>query len=122
MNKIHQVRKGLPSYPCFSRYNFMKRTLSSQPRFIFFILPSWEIKPEHAAVRVSSPTSLDTTSLAKNDGELGNSAGGRRRTDMDNGWRVFANENTWGSGFSDEGMECDSVGDRWVGGSYLKTV
>lgn len=75
-NFIKGVKAILPSYPCFSRYNFRKKTLSSQPRFIFFILPSWEIKPEHAAVRVSSPTSLDTTSLAKNDGELGNSAGG----------------------------------------------
>ena len=57
-----------------------------------------------------------------NEGELGDSAGGRRRTDMDSGWRVFAKENTCGSGFSGEGMECDSVGDRNVGGSYLKTV
>jgi hypothetical protein len=71
---------------------------------------------------MSSPTSLDKTSLAKNDGELGDSAGGRRRIDMVNGWRVLVNENTWGSGFSDDGMECDSVGDRAVGGSYLKTV
>ena|SRR6267154_4278151 len=110
------------SYPCFSRYNFKKRTLSSQPRFIFFILPSWEIKPEHAVVRVSSPTSLDTTSLAMNAGELGDSAAGRRRTDMVNGWRVVARENTWGSGFNDEGMGCDSVGERSVGGSYLKSV
>lgn len=57
-----------------------------------------------------------------NEGELGDSAGGRRRTDMVNGWRLFANENTWGSGFNDEGMECDGVGDRSVGGSYLETV
>jgi hypothetical protein len=57
-----------------------------------------------------------------NEGELGDSAGGRRRIDIDNGWIVFARENTWDSGFSDEGMECDSVGDRSVGGSYLKTV
>ena len=69
---------------------------------------------------MSSPTSLDTTSLAMNAGELGDSAGGRRRTDMVSGWKVFARENTWGSGFSDEGMERDSVGDRSVGGSYLK--
>ncbi len=100
----------------------MKGTLSSQLRFIFFILPSCEIKPEHAAERVSSPTSLDTTSLAMNDGEPGDSAGERRRTDMADGWRVLARENTWGSGFSDDGMECDSVGNRSVGGSYLKTV
>jgi hypothetical protein len=57
-----------------------------------------------------------------NAGELGDSAGGRRRTDMVNGWRVFARENTWGSGFNDEGIECDSVGDKSVGGSYLKSV
>jgi len=57
-----------------------------------------------------------------NDGELGDSAWGRRRIDMDNGWRVLAKENTWDSGFSDEGMGCDSVGDSRVGGSYLKTV
>jgi hypothetical protein len=122
MHYRHDTESARPSYPCFSRYNFRKRTLSSQPRFIFFILPSWEIKPEHAVVRVSSPTSLDTTSLAMNAGELGDSAGGRRRTDMVNGWRVFARENTWGSGFNDEGIECDSVGDRSVGGSYLKSV
>lgn len=41
---------------------------------------------------------------------------------MVNGWRLFARENTWGSGFNDEGMECDSVEDRCVGGSYLKSV
>lgn len=71
---------------------------------------------------MSSPTSPDTNSLAMNAGELGDSAGGRRRTDMVNGWSVFARENTWGSGFNDEAMECDSVGDRDVGGSYLKSV
>jgi hypothetical protein len=67
-------------------------------------------------------SSLDTTSLAMNPGELGDSAEGRRRTDMINGWKVFARENTWSSGFSEEGMESDSVGDRSVGGSYLKSV
>ena len=71
---------------------------------------------------MSSPTSLDTTSLAKNVGELGDSSGGRRRIDMVSGWTVFARENTWDSGFSFEGMERDSVGDSAVGGSYLKTV
>jgi hypothetical protein len=38
---------------------------------------------------------------------------------MVDGWRVFAKENTWGSGFSGDGMEYDSVGERDVGGSYL---
>ena len=113
------LKVNRPSYPCFSRYKFRKRTLSSHPRFTFFILPSWEIKPEHAVVRVSS---LDTTSLAMNAGELGDSAGGRRRIDMVNGWRVNARENMWGSGFSDEEMESDSVGDKSVGGSYLKSI
>jgi hypothetical protein len=71
---------------------------------------------------VSSPTWVDTTSLAMNAGELGDSVGGRRRTDIVNGWRVVARENMWDSGFNDEGMECDSVGDRNVGGSYLEIV
>jgi hypothetical protein len=111
----------LPPYPCFSRYSFRKKTLSSQPKFIFFNLPSWEISPEQAAVKVSSPTSPDITSLAMNDGELRDSTGERRRIDIVNGLGLFAKENTWGSGFSRDEMEWDSVGDNDVGGSYLNT-
>ena len=70
---------------------------------------------------MSSPTSPDTTSLAMNNGELSDSAWGRRRIEMANGLRLFAKENTWGSGFSRDGMACDNVGDNGVGGSYLKT-
>ena len=109
-------------YPCFSPYSFRKETLSSQLKLIFFILPSWEIKLSQAAERTSAPTSPDTTSLATNDGELGDSVGGRRRIDIVNGLRAVAKENAWRSGFSVDGMECDNVGDKVVGGSYLHTI
>lgn len=92
-------------YCCFSRYRLKKETLSSQLKLIFLSLPSWEIKPAQAAESVSPPTSPDTTSLAMNNGELGDSAGGSRRIDMVKGLKVDARAKTWRSGFNVDGME-----------------
>lgn len=84
-----------------------------------FILPICAISVAQAS-DTTSWTPPEENSLSRNEPELGASEGARRRIDTVNGVKLVVSAKMWGNGFRlVDGIECESVGEKCVGGSYL---
>jgi hypothetical protein len=87
---------------------------------VLFIFPIWAISVAHDSDKTSCPLIFVSISLTMNSWELGDSFRESRRIEMGCGGSTVVSFRMWGIGLRDEeGIECERVGNIFVGGSYL---